>query len=307
MKSIPFIPPQLQRQFLGKRTRFSLFAWTLVAANFLPLCRAIPSAQAAPNNDLRVLNSFSSSTVAPGVAINYTITFQNFNSTAANNLALTHTLPTLPSNPGIFIFDSTTPSANNCGFSFTVTPGVAKSSPGILQITDGSLPANTGECSMTFPVKGFTAGAHIARIDAGTLSSNLGENQTGTSATLSILESNPPTLAKAFSPNTIPGGGQAEVTLTINNPNPYNIEGTTDFPTLSDTLPSNPHQLVVDRRAGASDPSRPVAGVSSIFSPTILASNLLAEPSRPRAVAPLPSPSPKTMAEAILIPFQPTA
>lgn len=213
-------------------------------------------AAAAPNSDLALLNAFVPTESPPGDPVTYRLTFNNNTSNPVNITSLNHTLP---SSPGNLVFDAAA-TTNTCGSTVSITPGSAGGGPGSFAITGGTIPVGAPGCIIEIPVRGFSAGNHNDTIPAGALFTDAGENPDPTAATLQVDGSSPTTLNKSFSPNTIPGDGRSIVTIRINNPNEYDLTGTTATPTLTDDLPSSPFQLIVDERAGAPAPTTNCTG-----------------------------------------------
>lgn len=213
-------------------------------------------AVAAPNADLALLNAFVPTESPPGVPVIYRLTFNNNTSNPVNITSLNHTLPAAPGN---LVFDAAA-TTNTCGSTVNITTGSAGGGPGSFAITGGAIPVGAPGCIIEIPVRGFNAGNHNDTIPAGALFTADGENPDPTAATLQVDGSSPATLNKSFSPNTIPGDGRSIVTIRINNPNEYDLTGTTATPTLTDDLPSSPFQLTVDTRPGAPTPTTNCTG-----------------------------------------------
>lgn len=211
---------------------------------------------AAPNPDLAILNAFVPTESPPGDPVTYRLTFNNNTAAPVNITSLNHTLPAAPGN---LVFDAAA-TTNTCGSTVNITTGSAAGGPGSFAITGGTIPVGAPACIIEIPVRGFSAGNHNDTIPAGALFTDAGENQDPTAATLQVDSSSPATLNKSFAPNTIPGDGRSIVTIRINNPNEYDLTGTTATPTLTDDLPSSPFQLTVDTRTGAPLPETTCTG-----------------------------------------------
>lgn len=213
---------------------------------------------AMPNADLALLNAFDPVESPPGDPVTYRLTFRN---STGNPVSITSLNHTLPSTPGNLVFDSAA-TFNDCGSTVNITPGTPTGSSGSVAISGGTIPAGSpGQCTIEIPVRGFSAGNHSDTIPAEALVTSVGNSPDPTAATLQIDGATPTTLNKSFTPNTIPGDGRSIVTIRINNPNEYDLTGTTATPTLTDDLPSDgANQLVVDTRAGAPAPSTTCTG-----------------------------------------------
>ncbi|MEO1093418.1 MAG: hypothetical protein AAFX01_00785 [Cyanobacteria bacterium J06638_28] len=251
--------------------RISLF----ISALFITLLSHLSFFQLPANaqltTDIVVLNTFLPENSPPGEDSVYRLTFRNNTGADVNITGLNHTLPS-PSampvgSPGNVVFSQTTPTLNTCDVggnsTFTVTNvGSNPGSPGAFELVGGTIPgaSGQGECVIEIPVKAFEEGNHIDTIPQGAFKTTGGDNDEPTAATLKIDESQDATISKSFNPTTIPGDGRSTVTITINNPNDYDLVGTTAAPTLVDELPSTPNQLLVDTRPDASNPATNCTG-----------------------------------------------
>ncbi|UHD18276.1 DUF7933 domain-containing protein [Thiocapsa bogorovii] len=102
-------------------------------------------------------------------------------------------------------------------------------------ITYGSgaeIPA--GGCTITVAVTSDTGGSYTNTVPSGALVTNSGANLDPANAGLVVQTPTPPTVAKAFSPNTINPGGVARLTISLGNANADAITLSAD---LVDTLP----------------------------------------------------------------------
>ena len=141
---------------------------------------------------------------------------------------------------GLYIADS--PGiVNTCGGAVTAVPGTSN-----LALNGGTVPAQAGQtpgqCYVEVNVSSVTAGNLINTIPANNLTSQGNDggtivnitNTTPASATITIIGVTPPSLTKAFSPNTIFVGQVSRLTITINNNDANtNLTGTS----YTDTLP----------------------------------------------------------------------
>jgi uncharacterized repeat protein (TIGR01451 family) len=258
---------------------FSLFllSFVFVLTQHLWLLPAPSFAQAS--SQIAILNSFTpNNNVIPGTDSVYRLTFRNSTGAAITISSLNHTLAGAP---GPITITSATPTTNTCGGTGTLSlnSGTAPNSgggggasgsynistPGSITIPAGA----PGQCIIEFSVRGFVTGNHTDTINAGDLVTNVGTNADPTSATLQVRTFGQATLNKAFAPNTIPGDGRSLVTITVNNPNDFPLNGTTVPPTLVDALPTAPSRLFVDTRAGAPAPTTTCAGGTATIATTI--------------------------------------
>jgi uncharacterized repeat protein (TIGR01451 family) len=178
---------------------------TFVAAAATAAPPAISAAFAAP-----------STMVGQAVALKFTIT------NAAGNGALTGVgvTETLPS--GLSVSNG---SASACGGTLTET------APSGIVLSGGSL-ADGASCQVSAMVTGSAVGSYATT--SGAVSST--EGGTGNTATASINVDAYPTIAAAFSPNSVAVGASTQLTITITNPagNPDTLRPID----LADTLPA---------------------------------------------------------------------
>jgi uncharacterized repeat protein (TIGR01451 family) len=167
-----------------------------------------------------VSKAFSPSLITPGGTSTLTITLTNPNSGLnLTGATLTDTLPA-----GVTTVSST--AATTCG-------GTAGQTSGSVSLSGGTIP-QSGSCTLTVNVTSAANGTYTNTIAAGALTTNESSaNASPASATLTVA--NPPTISKAFSPNSILSGGTSTLTITLTNPN-SNVPLTLSSP-LVDTLP----------------------------------------------------------------------
>jgi len=169
-----------------------------------------------------VAEAFGVSNLASGGSTTLTLTIGNGNTGAiALTSALTDTLPT-----GMTI--GTTGNSGTCA-GVTATAGAGSFS----MASGASIPA--GGCTVVVNVTSSTAGVATETINAGDLQTGAGSN-TATSASLNIYA--PPSVAKVFSPASIPSGGTSTMTITVTNPaaNPGNLTGVSISDSYTGTL-----------------------------------------------------------------------
>ncbi|MBV8750501.1 MAG: DUF11 domain-containing protein, partial [Candidatus Eremiobacteraeota bacterium] len=172
--------------------------------------------------------AFAPTTIPSGGTSTLTITIPNTASGAINltGMALTDTLPA-----GITI--AATPNAAT-----TCTGGTVAATAGgtTVALSGGSVNANA-TCTITVSVTGTIAANYTNTIPASALTDTQGvSNPAPATAPLTITPAGI-TLAKAFSPTTIPAGGTSTLTITIPNTAPGAISLT--GLALTDTLPTN--------------------------------------------------------------------
>jgi uncharacterized repeat protein (TIGR01451 family) len=248
---VRFLNPQDRSQKIWRRFGVFLSVFLLVITQSYWFFPNPASAQSSAL--LRVTNQFIPPSVAPGVSSILRIVINNDSGAPLTNVAFNNPLATVPA---VLIIPPTPAITSTCGGGTSSTPGTFPGTAGSVSLTGGALAAGSS-CTIDVPVQGFTSGNYIETILAGNVTSDTLSNSQPSSATLQILPSTPATIGKAFAPNTIPGNGRSGVTITVNNPNPYAITGTTAPVALTDTLPAN---VTVDTRPGAITPTTTCAG-----------------------------------------------
>ncbi|HEV3351669.1 MAG TPA: CSLREA domain-containing protein, partial [Acidimicrobiales bacterium] len=124
------------------------------------------------------------------------ITNPNNNSISLSGIAFTDSLPS-----GMVV-NATTNLSNTCGGTATATAGSSS-----VSLTGGTLAAGAN-CTVSAVVKGTSAGA-LANSSGPVTATESGSASNSSSATLTVVA--PPTIAKAFSPSTIPLGGTSSL------------------------------------------------------------------------------------------------
>jgi hypothetical protein len=147
----------------------------------------------------------------------------------------------------------------------------APAGQGSVSLASGAkIPAN-GTCTVTVAVRALTAGSYFNLIPAGALVTDEGANASAASATLTATALPvPPTLAKAFSPDSVTAALPSRLTLTLGN---ANTSAATLLAGLVDALPPG---LVVAEPANAST-TCPDASVDAASGATTITLNLPAE------------------------------
>ncbi len=134
-----------------------------------------------------------------------TITIQNLSNFPIDGVGLIDTLPS-----GLTV--ASPPASSQCG-------GTVTSTSDSITLTGGSL-ADSTTCDIVVSVTAPAPGSYQNCIPKGTLKDN--QNATNQEAACDTLTVNPvpqpPSIAKAFSPNPIPAGGTSALTFTITNP-----------------------------------------------------------------------------------------
>jgi uncharacterized repeat protein (TIGR01451 family) len=248
---VRFLNPRDRFQKIWRRFGVFLSVFLLVITQNYWFFPNPASAQASTL--LRVTNQFIPNSVAPGVNSILRIRIFNDSGAGLTNVAFNNPLVAAP---GALIIPAAPAITNTCGGTVNSTPGTFPGTSGSVSLVAGAIGAG-GSCTIDVPIQGFASGNYTQTIASGDVTSATLSNQDPTSATLQILPSSPATIGKAFAPNTIPGNGRSRVTITVNNPNPYAINGTTAPVALTDTLPAN---VTVDTRPGAITPTTTCAG-----------------------------------------------
>ncbi len=151
-------------------------------------------------------------------SLTFTITNPAANGTTAlTGVGFTDTLPT-----GLTVPNS---SATVCGGTLTLT------APNMINLAGATVNGNNAQCQFSVTVTGATAGQYTNTTGAVT-STNGG---TGNTASANLTVASPPSIAKAFNPNSIPVNQQSNLQFTITNPNASIALTGVGF---TDTLPS---------------------------------------------------------------------
>ena len=165
--------------------------------------------------------SFSPTSVTIGGSTALSITMNNPNPVTISGAQFTDSYPSGMTN-------ITTGTTSQCGGTATATNGT----PPSLAFSGGTIPAN-GSCTVTENVTISAAQTYANTIAAGGLTTaNSGSNLTAVTANLNGPQ--PPTLTKSFSPSSIVAGSTATMTVSIANPNAFNLTSTA----FSDSYPA---------------------------------------------------------------------
>jgi uncharacterized repeat protein (TIGR01451 family) len=167
-----------------------------------------------------VTKSFSPTSVAVGGTSTLTLNFANPNALALSGLAISDSFPA-----GVEV-DATPAATNTCGGTFNPTAGATS-----VSLTGGSL-TTSGSCAISVKVKATTGG--VKNNTTGNVSTTESGSGSTASATLNVFA--PPTIAKQFSPTSVPLNGISTLTITITNPasNPGALNGIA----VSDSFPA---------------------------------------------------------------------
>jgi uncharacterized repeat protein (TIGR01451 family) len=165
--------------------------------------------------------SVAAAPVNTGVAM--TVTLTNVTGAAMTSVAFTDTYPV-----GLVNTNTTVTNATGCGG--VATASVTATNPGTLTFTGGNIAAGDS-CDLVVTVQSATPGSYTNTIAAGAVSSNIGSNVTGASATLNIAR---PNISKVFGAATIPLNGTTALTITLSNPTTVAMTAAA----FTDTLPA---------------------------------------------------------------------
>jgi len=184
-----------------------------------------------------VTKSFSPDPIVLNGISTLTITLGNTNTYAATlSSALVDTLPTA-GNGDVAV--AATPNVGGTCASANVT---AVAGATLITYASGAMiPA--GSCTITVDVTSATAGIYTNTIVAGALQTDLGNNTSAASDTLTVNSTSPPTVAKSFSPSTIISGGSSQLTITLGN---INASAITLSVNMDDNLPTGVTATSVD-------------------------------------------------------------
>lgn len=169
---------------------------------------------AAPQVD----KSFAATALKTGATTTMTIAITNNNGALSfNDVSYTDTLPT-----GLTVPDAAATPA--CGGTLTVASNV-------ITLTGATIAAGAN-CTTTFTVTGATVGVKNNTVTVDT--SNFGTGYTDT-ATVTVYDV--PTIAKSFSPTSVPFGGTSTLSFVLSNPNSFS-GGDLSGLAFGDTLPA---------------------------------------------------------------------
>ena len=170
----------------------------------------------------QVSKVFASNAVAVNTPNAMTITLTNVTGAAITGLAFTDTYPAN-------LVNSTT-TVTNTGCGGTPTASATATNPGTLTFSGGTLAAGAS-CTLSVNVQSASVGSYTNTLAAGSVSSSIGNNAAGTSATVDVSL---PGVSKAFSASTAPLNTTATLTITLSNPSAAAMTGAA----FTDTLPS---------------------------------------------------------------------
>ncbi len=161
--------------------------------------------------------------VGPGSFSTLSVKIQNVSNFPLTGMSVTDSLPA-----GLSV--AAAPAATQCGGQVTATANS-------ISLTGGSLSAYSS-CVLTVDVTAASAGSYQNCISEGALTTD--QSATNEASACDTLVVNnplaPPTIAKSFSPKSIPAGGVSVLTFTLSNPasNPLALTGAE----FTDTFPA---------------------------------------------------------------------
>lgn len=170
-----------------------------------------------------IIKAFNPSTISRGGTSTVTLTLTNSNTTGAlTNASFSDTLTNMIAVGG--------PVGGDCQ---GIAPATLSAGDVNLSFTGITIP-NNGSCTVTFMVTSSTAGSHPNT--TGGLTTNQTTVAGTASNTVNLIVLAPPTITKAFSPDTISVNGVSTLSINITNPaaNTASLTGvavTDDFPT----------------------------------------------------------------------------
>ncbi len=168
-----------------------------------------------------ISKAFLPTAIPTGGVSTLTLTLSNPNAVALSGLAFTDAFP-----PNLVI--ATTPNiVSTCGGTFT--PAAADIS---INLAGGTVAANAS-CTLSVDVTSSLAGAYSNT--AGGVASTQTGSAGAVSNTVVLNVVNKPTIAKSFSPTSVPAGSPSTLTLIITNSNAIALTGLA----FTDTFPAN--------------------------------------------------------------------
>ena len=214
-----------------------LFSIVIIAAILAGAGAPAQTARAqGPVINAELNKSFTPISIVAGQVTRLNITIFNTNAFALEDASWIDNLTGVQ--PGMRLADPVNLS-NTCGGTVTAEPNGTT-----IELTGGSVPpqmgATLGSCSVEVDVTSTVAGNLVNTIPAGVLAATGGgmdiTNTTPASATLRVSVVQPPSLSKAFNPNTVYVGQTSQLTITIRNTDLVNA--LTEL-SVTDTLPLN--------------------------------------------------------------------
>ncbi len=207
------------------------FGRRAIGVAILPLGLAISGNTLLPeiaSADIGVNQSFNPISVTTNQKSKVTIELFNSNTIDATGTNFTNNLPS-----GMKVA-SPANITNSCAGTVTAVAGTSSISlaSGIIPATSGS---SIGICQISVDVVSSNTGTFINTIPVNTVNSSQGQNPFKGEATLVVSPSAPITGSKTFAAANLHGGGNpTTMTITLNNPNVYDLQGTG----FTDTFPS---------------------------------------------------------------------
>ncbi|HZP65163.1 MAG TPA: Ig-like domain repeat protein, partial [Rudaea sp.] len=175
----------------------------------------------------QISKSFSATHIADNGVATLTFTITNQNTThGLNGLAFTDNLPA-----GLKVAAAPNASTTCTGGAVSATAG-----SGTISLSGGTLSFNaagTLTCTVSVDVRGAVDGVQN-NVTGSVTATDLG-GMTGNTGSASITVINPPTIAKSFTPNSIPFGATSTLTLTVSS---SNVNETLNGVAFTDNLPS---------------------------------------------------------------------
>ena len=215
---------------------------------------------------------FDPISITPGDVSRLSVSTYNANSFELTNASWTDDLASVQ--PGLSIANPPNISTTNCGSTPDVT---ALAGSTTLSLSNATVPAKVGEingiCTVEVDVTSITPGNLINTIPGGNLnaSGNSGtvSNTDPASATINVDNLVPPSVTKAFSPNTIWIGQNSRLSIVIRN---NDLSHTLSEVSLSDVLNDPvPHNVVL---AGTVNPTLTGCGSSAVLTAVAGTDNL---------------------------------
>lgn len=177
-----------------------------------------------------IAKAFSPSPGATGASSTLTITINNQNTVPLTAARFVDTFPA-----GLAV--ALTPNASSTCAGAVINAAASETQ---ISITGATIPAS-GSCVVRVDTVSNTAGTYTNTIPPNALTTAEGVTN-DEPATAPVTFSSPPTIAKAFTPVSVPSGGVSVLTLQLGNANATAITLTA---ALTDTLPTVPGALVV--------------------------------------------------------------
>jgi uncharacterized repeat protein (TIGR01451 family) len=158
-----------------------------------------------------IAKAFAPGAIQSGGTSTVTLTLGNANATTLTNASFTDTLGNMSAVGG-----------SVTGSCVGTTPNILAAGATVLSFTGITIPAS-GSCTVIFDVTSSTTGVQPNTTSGVTTTQTPSPGAVSNTPNLTVFAA--PTIAKAFSPTSIPSGGTSSVTVTLSNSNASALSG----------------------------------------------------------------------------------